>query len=157
MKAAFALLAIIAGLVATDRYTKILMMAHPILGAPFSFPGIVETVQHRNFGIIANVPLPRIVTVLLTTLVIAAISYGIFRTLKRARLSEAMALSFVMAGAIGNLWDRLQWTFVFDWILLFGRSAINLADICVGIGLLWYVLGRRGPHRGHVEPTPSVT
>ncbi|MFH1077681.1 MAG: signal peptidase II [Patescibacteria group bacterium] len=143
MRWALAPIGIIAGLVMADRYTKIIMMAHPILGAPFSFPGVIETVQHRNFGIIANLPLPWIVTVLLTVSVLAAISYGIFRALKQMHLSESTALSFVMAGAIGNLWDRLQWTYVFDWILLFGRSAINLADICIGVGLLWYVLGRR--------------
>ncbi|MCI0479070.1 signal peptidase II [Candidatus Uhrbacteria bacterium] len=139
------LVVLAAGLVAADRYTKILMMAHPEAGASFSVPGCIESVSHANHGIIANIPLPLPVTVAISLVVIGIVLATGVRSLMRGDIHETTALVFVLAGAVGNLWDRLQWQYVFDWILLFGRSAINLADICIGIGILWYVLGRRKP------------
>ncbi|MBU1349010.1 signal peptidase II [Patescibacteria group bacterium] len=143
MRAVALLLLLITGLVAADRYTKVFMMTYPTSGTSFSLGWLLEIVRHRNFGIVANIPIPWIVTVVVTVIVLGLIIVTSVCALKRNSLSEATALAFVMAGAIGNLWDRLQWHYVFDWILLFGRSAINLADIFIGVGLLWYVLGRR--------------
>lgn len=53
-----------------------------------------------------------------------------------------VALAIVLGGAIGNIWDRIQYGFVIDFLDFhwerYHFPAFNLADsfICIGIGLL---------------------
>ena len=52
----------------------------------------------------------------------------------------------VILGAVGNLADRIINGFTTDYILLFGHSAINLADLLIifGIlGILWYTRNKK--------------
>jgi signal peptidase II len=58
---------------------------------------------------------------------------------------QVAGLAIAIGGALGNLWDRLEWSFVFDWILIVNRSVINLADIAIALGLLLYFLARTNP------------
>ena len=142
MRSAFGLFLLLAGLVAADRFTKLMMMARPLSRGPFLFPGAFEFTRHQNFGIIANIPLPLFLIVAVSAVILVLIAFGFIRAVRRRELREAAALTLILAGAVGNLWDRLQWQYVFDWILFFGRSAINLADVWIGIGLIWYLVDR---------------
>lgn len=142
MRFALALSFLFAGLVVADRITKLLMMGRPLTSGPFLFPGVFEFTQHRNFGILANIPIPLWLILAVSACVLAAIAVGFTRAARRREVREAAALTLILAGAVGNIWDRIQWHFVFDWILLFGQSAINLADVWIGAGLVWYLLDR---------------
>ena len=64
------------------------------------------------------------------------------RALATGTTLQVTGLAMTIGGALGNLWDRLQWSFVFDWILVVNRSILNLADIAIGAGLLIYFLAR---------------
>lgn len=139
-------------LVVLDRLTKLHMIERSVDNGPLLFPGILELVHHRNYGIVANVPLPQPLIILITFAVIVMIGIGTYRALRRKELREVTALMLILGGAIGNLWDRIQWGYVFDWILLFGRSAINLADIFIAVGLLWYLAERNIDQRHEGPP-----
>ncbi len=75
---------------------------------------------------------------------VALISIGwVFRKLPDRDLKMSSALSLVIAGAIGNLVDRLNLGFVVDfldfhWHWAYHFPAFNVADsaICIGVGLL---------------------
>ena len=71
------------------------------------------------------------------SLLVLAVS---LRAILEDRFTESLALAFVLAGALGNLYDRVTWHFVFDWILFFNRSVINLADAWISIGAIWYLI-----------------
>jgi len=152
VRSAFGLFLLLAGLVAVDRVTKIVMMARPLSRGPFLFPDVFEFTRHQNFGIIANIPLPLFLIIACSAVILVLVAFGFVRAVRRRELREAIALTFILAGAIGNLWDRLQWQFVYDWILLFGRSAINLADIMIGIGIVWYLIDRDRDARNEGPP-----
>ncbi|HLB57834.1 MAG TPA: signal peptidase II [Gammaproteobacteria bacterium] len=55
----------------------------------------------------------------------------------------SIALSFVMGGALGNLWDRISYGHVIDFIQVYAGQwyfpTFNIADsaICVGAGMLF--------------------
>lgn len=125
-----------------DRVTKTVLQS-----APVDWPGmprnIVTLVYHRNFGIIANFPLPLTVTVAVTVFVILLVLGATWTAIKEGSARQAGALGVLLGGALGNLFDRLAQGYVFDWILLFGRSAINLADIAIVMGAVWYFVERR--------------
>jgi lipoprotein signal peptidase len=50
----------------------------------------------------------------------------------------------IVAGALGNLFDRWLNGFTTDYIILFRTSAINLSDVLIVVGMLaflWYHKG----------------
>jgi signal peptidase II len=56
----------------------------------------------------------------------------------------ACALSLVLGGALGNLWDRLALGYVIDFIDIYYRDwhwpAFNVADIAISVGALMLLL-----------------
>lgn len=48
-------------------------------------------------------------------------------------------LCLVTAGLLGNLWDRLQYGFVVDFLAVGWWPAFNLADVCITLGVLGLV------------------
>lgn len=132
--------AIIAGTTfALDFVTKALFFAKPDLMSGFSFfSGVVKFTDFKNFGISFNIPLPLPVTILITLGVIL----GVVLWLKKERVRigiVSFGAGLLIGGALANLFDRIALGYVRDWLLLWNRSAINLADVCVllGILLLW--------------------
>ena len=101
---------------------------------------LVDFILHKNEGIAFNIPIPLWIIIPLTVGVctwLAFLSYQHWNTDRRISVSA----NVVLLGAIGNLADRVINNFTTDYILLFGRSAINLADILIVTGilsLLWY-------------------
>ena len=124
--------------VALDRLTKLWFMRLPN-PEPFWFSNILTRTHHQNTGLIANFPIPFAAILILTASILVCVVFGLRHALRAQDHQRSFALSLVIAGAVGNIWDRLQWGFVFDWILLFGTSIINLADIAIALGILWYL------------------
>lgn len=153
MKYWFALPLLFGGLVGIDRVTKIVMFSRSAESAPFLLPGIIEFTHHRNFGIIANIPLPRFAIIAITFVVMALLVVGFKRAHHRKEFRETLPLTLILAGSVGNLWDRLHYGFVFDWVLLVGRSAVNLADAFIAVGLVWYLGERNVDERHEVPPS----
>ncbi len=77
--------------------------------------------------------------ILLAMAICALIIYAIQ---KEKDTFSRVALAIVLGGAIGNIWDRIQYGFVIDFLDFhwerYHFPAFNLADsfICIGIGLL---------------------
>lgn len=75
------------------------------------------------------------------------VSIGLLLWLKRLSPSQrwmGIALTFILGGALGNLWDRVSYGHVIDFIELYAWGwywpAFNIADsmICIGaIMILW--------------------
>ena len=120
-----------------DQYTKALFFSKT--ARTILIPNVLETIHHENHGIVANIPLPIFVTVAITIIIMAAVAAGITSSARTSDLLRVIALAEIFGGALGNLIDRLTRGFVFDWILLFGQSAINIADIAIVEGVIIYV------------------
>jgi signal peptidase II len=134
-----AIIFIIVGIFAFDRATKsFFLSAGGIQDVVLSqiVPGIVDLTYHKNLGLIADLRVPQWLIIVFTSLVIAVIAWKLVRDADHA----SYALALILAGALGNLYDRVMMGFVFDWILLFNRSIINIADIAIAFGVAWYIL-----------------
>jgi signal peptidase II len=128
-----------------DRVSKIIFMTTPAIRGKFILGSLLQTIEHRNYGIIANIPLPLAGIFLATFMALVLIAIGLIRAWRDQNLRAAMPLILILGGAIGNLWDRILYGYVYDWLLLFGRSAINIADISIFIGLIWYFFQPKPP------------
>lgn len=125
------------GVFVFDRWTKTIFFGHDtarVIGS------ILQTTSHQNFGLIANLPVPLLVIVLVTGAVVLVIAWAIGRSIVQMKMVRALTFALILGGALGNLYDRLTYGFVFDWILLFNWSIINLADIAIGAGIIWTLL-----------------
>lgn len=96
---------------------------------------LIQLTQHRNPGISFDFPLPTSLIAIVTLLVLV---WALKHWLKARNAAESFALSLIIFGALGNLYDRLSLGFVRDWLLLWNRTAINLADLAILIGVIWF-------------------
>jgi lipoprotein signal peptidase len=130
-----------AAVFAIDQWLKAsLFDGHTYEGEAFSFAnGLIRSTLHHNYGISFNIPIPQVVIVLITGI---ALGWAMALLIERARASQLAAcilIGIFIGGTLGNAFDRLTLGFVRDWMLLFGRSAINFADVCIGGSLLAYL------------------
>lgn len=95
-------------------------------GAAFSFLADHGGWQTWFFGIIASV-----VSVIITV--------WIYRV-GREKFFEAFALSLILSGALGNLYDRVTLGYVVDFILVYYKQyqypAFNIADSAITLGVI---------------------
>ena len=124
---------------AIDQATKRFFFGS--FGAEPSFSllgGIIQNIRHQNPGITFDIPLPMEPILLISLVAALLIMLGIYRAMRRLSLPEGFFLGLLLGGALGNLIDRLSIGYVRDWLLLFNRSALNIADLMILIGTLGY-------------------
>lgn len=123
-----------------DQATKYTFFDHGERNQTFSFfGGQFAQTFHHNYGITFNIPLPNWVILGLTLIAIGFILNGIYRAMCRSSIKEGLALGTLLGGALGNFIDRWTMSFVRDWMLLFHRSAFNVADIFILLGLIGFL------------------
>jgi len=84
---------------------------------------------------------------------VALILTFLFVRIRGTLLKTGLAL--VLAGAVGNLIDRLQFGYVLDFFEVRGFSILNLADACITVGvavILMYSLFGGERHRASRAP-----
>ncbi|MFZ6015486.1 MAG: signal peptidase II [Patescibacteria group bacterium] len=101
-------------------------------------PGVLALTKHENFGLLGNLPIPFWLIMILTLFALAVLGMVMKQSFMDGRPGEFWALSYVLGGALGNLIDRIVNGYVFDWILLFNTSIINIADIAITLGIAGY-------------------
>ena len=152
------LLAVILVGVALDQVTKQLILAYLPLGSQVPvIKGFFNLVHVHNrgaaFGLMSSWSLGfvRIFFVCTTIIVLLVVGYLWWRLPPGQNLA-ALGYSLIMAGALGNLVDRLRFGEVVDFLDFFwGRyhwPAFNVADsaITVGMGIFgFYILFRKIP------------
>ena len=114
----------------------------PILG---SFLGFT---LHKNFGIVANLPIP-LLLVVPATVVILGICAWWFSHVWEHNTGLAASILLLIAGGLGNLVDRLLHGFTTDYLLFFGRSIVNLSDGLVLVGLIGILLLQTPSPKAH--------
>jgi signal peptidase II len=146
------------GVLVLDQVTKALVGAalrlhesRPII------PGFLSlTLVHNSgaaFGILAGERSPlRTGLFLVVSIVAMGVVLWLLWRLRPGQKVEALALSLIFGGAVGNVIDRIRFGKVIDFVDVFYRSyhwpAFNVADaaISVGVFLLFWCLVIRKDH-----------
>lgn len=138
-------LAMIIGLIVLDQATKVEVAANiPLNGTVEVIPGFFYLNYVLNtgmaFSMLNNIGMGFFI-VLTIAVVIAMIVY-FFKTDNKWR---QFSLALIIAGAIGNMIDRLLLGHVRDFLLfyIFGHpfAIFNVADVCVSVGFVMLVIG----------------
>ncbi len=136
-------------LVAADQVIKYLVMWYIPLGTHVVLiPGLFELTHVQNTGAAFSLFSEHTWVLALISLVMSALlALALLRGFFRHPLGR-LTLSLLLAGAVGNLIDRVFRGFVVDMfnVLFVTFAVFNLADICVVVG---------GDRRGAVLPAPG--
>lgn len=137
---------IIALLVVIDQISKVIAYntlavngnASTIKNAVFSFYYVENT--GISFSMLNS---KMTLIIIITTIILICLLYVLIKTPKTLYyMPFSIALSVIVAGAIGNLYDRIFRGYVIDFIMLefINFPVFNFADICVCVGLLVLVI-----------------
>ncbi len=122
------------GVFALDQYTKQLFFD---ANRSFFFVlGWIQSIHHQNYGIAFNLPIPQWLILGITLIACVGVISFLIRKRTSGSLLLALSLGVLLGGALGNAFDRIFFGFVRDWFLLWFRSAINIADLGVLLGLV---------------------
>mgnify|MGYP001560365080 CR=1 FL=1 len=103
---------------------------------PLSWPFALAL--HKNPGIIFDIAIPLGVILPITVMLCTALLVIIKKNIHTS-LAQSSGLWLIVCGAVGNAVDRVVNGFTTDYIIIFQRSAINLADILIVTGAIIYL------------------
>jgi signal peptidase II len=104
----------------------------------------------HNEGIAFSLPLPPLVVILLTVLVCFYLVWEIF-----IKNQHFIFYLLILAGALGNLVDRLWHGYVIDMFAVHYFAIFNLADVWISLGVVgWIFYEWRGLRKERVGKKP---
>jgi signal peptidase II len=128
-----------------DRWTKLLIQKRFDLNESISvIDGFFNITYVRNtgvaFGIFSSISSPAksvLLSIFTACAAVVVVTYSV-RSPARNRLLQ-IALSLILGGALGNLYDRLAYGYVVDFLELYAGSyhwpSFNVADSAISIGV----------------------
>jgi len=128
-----AIFVVVVFFVSLDRFLKILSLNEvnfPIIGKLFKFSFTA------NEYIAFSVPLSGWLLNIVISALVLAIIYFLLQAIKKQVWWETWGLSFVLAGASSNLFDRFKYGFVIDYLDLRYFTVFNLADVMIFCGVV---------------------
>jgi signal peptidase II len=145
------LLGISALIIALDRVTKIWVSKHVIEGDGIVIIPHVFRITHvlnggAAFSLFNNAPEQRTRWLLTAVSLLAAVAVFIaILRIGRHFSATALALALILGGAIGNAWDRIQYSMVTDflevYIVHYHWPDFNVADSAIVCGGILLFLG----------------
>lgn len=94
-------------------------------------------ILHHNPGITFDIAVPSIILLPISAILLGGILFWMAYTLTRGQFNKTFALLCVFLGAFDNAIDRFITGYTTDYILLWGHSVINLADIAILLGAIF--------------------
>ncbi len=140
----YAHLLIIPFVFALDRWTKALIVEHLRYLTSIEVTSFFSIVHARNYGgafsLLSHHESSTYIFLVFPIIIIAGLIYYLLRYQHTEAVNCSLAL--ILAGALGNLYDRLIHGYVTDFIDVYYRSyhwpAFNVADMSISFGIgLW--------------------
>lgn len=131
-----------------DQWTKHVALSHLDYGVP------VAVLPHLNWTLVYNYGAAFSLLAdgsgwqrwffILLAIVISVVMLAWMRRLPRAAWLDAVPLALIVAGAIGNVIDRLRYGYVVDFIQVcydqWSWPVFNVADSAISVGAVWLAL-----------------
>ncbi len=136
-------IAVVSGVIADIVSKWVVFFKLDEFGKLIAIPGLLNILRTKNEGVVFGLfPGKTSAFIVFSAIAIVVILFIYIKSDKTIFLSN-LALGLVLAGAIGNLWDRIWFRGVRDFIDLhlgdkYHWPTFNVADslICVGISIL---------------------
>ncbi len=148
---------IAAAVIAVDRWTKLWIGAHLALGqAIVVIPNVFRITHVLNtgaaFSMFENMNEHTIRMLLITFSILAVlVVLALLWKMGSVFTMTSVALSLILGGALGNLYDRVMYSHVVDFlevhIVHYHWPDFNVADSCIVVGACLLLLEMLWPHK----------
>ncbi|MGC4095441.1 MAG: signal peptidase II [Polyangiaceae bacterium] len=133
------LVAVVFGLIGCDKVSKDVAKTHLEQADGVSLVGDALELRYTEnrdvaFNAMSWVPESTRARLILVTGAVAICALGAMLLRRRQPLLSALSLSLILAGAVGNYWDRLERGYVVDFVHLTHWPVFNLADVYITLG-----------------------
>jgi signal peptidase II len=145
------LLALSAAIIALDRWSKLWVMHHvPESDGIVIIPHVFRITHVLNagaaFSLFNTAPAERTRLLLSAFSILAAIVvFAVLLRIGRRLSATSLAMALILGGAIGNVWDRIQYKVVTDflevYIVHYHWPDFNLADSAIVCGAVLLMIG----------------
>lgn len=122
-------------MLALDQLTKVWVIRSHSLPL-YIIRNFFRIIHSENTGIAFSIPIPQIILIPLIMLIII---FGLNALRKEMNLSHPIAftsIAMILAGALGNLLDRLRLGYVIDFIAIGKFPVFNVADAGITVGIM---------------------
>ena len=121
-----------------DRLTKWCIFRISTEGIFLFSEKFVGLCLYKNFNLIFNIALPEWLMYGLISIILAVLFGLLFKNYARQNIFLIFSLSLILAGAVSNLFDRIIFGYVVDFLSFFNYSIFNLSDVYIvsGVGLV---------------------
>lgn len=135
-----------ASIVLADELTKYYALHHFPFEEALVGVNVLALAIHKNFGIAFDIPFKLPIVLIMSFPFLALLGYTAVKKWGK-RPDTSLALSLIVIGALGNIYDRIMYGFTVDYIILFGRTAINMSDVVIILGVLTLLFVSRRKRR----------
>ncbi|MFA6428192.1 MAG: signal peptidase II [Candidatus Buchananbacteria bacterium] len=122
------------------RFIAYYLLLNPELARGFIFLPILTWSLKFNTNLAFSLALPNFLIIILMGLVLIFLAWWWFNSLKNLVATENFYLALIIAGALSNLSDRLNWGGVLDYWQFLNLSIFNLADVLIVVGIIGLLL-----------------
>ena len=98
-------------------------------------PGWLTFELFKNTALSFSIPMPPVVIIPLSATVVALLAAALMRRARRTWGITETGLALIITGALSNLYDRLQYGLVIDYINIRFWPVFNLADVMISAGV----------------------
>ncbi|MEA1981448.1 MAG: signal peptidase II [candidate division Zixibacteria bacterium] len=125
---------------AVDRLAKILSLRFLSDEGVFVIPNILGLVLERNQGIAYSIPLTGIYLVVVLIIIVMALVAVAVKAYRKKEINVVISIGLIIPGAVSNLFDRLQYGYVVDMLVLTKWPVFNIADLMILAGGIWLII-----------------
>ncbi len=142
-------------IVSADRLTKLLVTKHIAYLNALEITPYLSIVHARNyggaFGFLAQHGAAGYIFLILPIIIIGCLVYYLVRYPHTGTVR--FALTCILAGALGNMYDRIRYGYVTDFIDVYYRQyhwpAFNIADMSITFGIGLWIAAQIFQQPGH--------
>lgn len=127
-----------------DRWTKLIVIHSLAFTRQIDVTPFFSIVHARNYGgafsLLSQHAYAKHIFTYIPLLIIVLLIFVIIAY--RMEFSKRLSLTFILSGAVGNIYDRISYGYVVDFLDVYYKSyhwpAFNVADISISFGIcLW--------------------
>ncbi|MBI2426546.1 MAG: signal peptidase II [Candidatus Kerfeldbacteria bacterium] len=100
------------------------------------FGGFVGVRPHLNEKLLAHISIPEFALLTVVNLVLLTAFYALIVSWRSRRMDRTLALLFIIGGGVSNIFDRIVYGAVIDFIVLGYTPVFNIADVMIVIGVI---------------------
>ncbi len=129
-------------LVFIDEWIKAFALTHFPGEETLTDPDFINLAIHKNWGLAFDIPFRREFILLISVVIGFFLIQMLVKNIK-THPKIAFSCLIILIGAIGNVFDRVAYGFTVDYIIFFGRSALNLSDLLIIFGVVILLISSR--------------